>query len=68
MIRISPCSRRFDIFFLVKFVVKYSLGTYLMREDNAPVFLAVVLLFYVHGKHLRSCRDGQLTRPIPLLS
>ena len=22
---------------------------------------AVVLLFYVHGKHLRSCRDGQLT-------
>ena len=23
----------------------------------------VVLLFYVHGKHLRSCRDGQLTLP-----
>ena len=22
---------------------------------------AVVLLFYVHGKHLKSCRDGQLT-------
>ena len=21
----------------------------------------VVLLFYVHGKHLRSCREGQLT-------
>ena len=21
----------------------------------------VVLLFYVHGKHLRSCRDSQLT-------
>ena len=21
----------------------------------------VVLLFYVHGKHLRSCRDGHLT-------
>ena len=21
----------------------------------------VVLLFYVHDKHLRSCRDGQLT-------
>ena len=20
-----------------------------------------VFLFYVHGKHLRSCRDGQLT-------
>ena len=21
----------------------------------------VALLFYVHGKHLRSCQDGQLT-------
>ena len=30
-----------------------------------PVFwwflVVVVLLFYIHGKHLRSCRDGQLT-------
>ena len=25
------------------------------------VIVVVVLLFYVHGKHLRSCRDGQLT-------
>ena len=25
--------------------------------------VVVVLLFYVHGKHLRSCRDGQLTLP-----
>ena len=24
-------------------------------------FVVAVLLFYVHGKHLRSCRDGQLT-------
>ena len=23
--------------------------------------VAAVLLFYVHGKHLRSCRDSQLT-------
>ena len=23
--------------------------------------VAVVFLFYVHGKHLGSCRDGQLT-------
>ena len=22
--------------------------------------VVVVLLFHVHGKHLRSCRDGQL--------
>ena len=24
-------------------------------------FFLIVLLFYVHGKHLRSCRNGQLT-------
>ena len=34
---------------------------------RVPLFLwhrkgtVVALLFYVHGKHLRSCRDGQLT-------
>ena len=27
------------------------------------VVVVVVLLFYVHGKHIRSCRDGQLTLP-----
>ena len=27
----------------------------------AVVVVVVALLFYVHGKHLRSCRDGQLT-------
>ena len=25
--------------------------------------VVVVLLFYVHGKHLRSCQDGQLISP-----
>ena len=25
------------------------------------VVVVVAMLFYVHGKHLRSCRDGQLT-------
>ena len=25
------------------------------------VVVVVVVLFYVHGKHLSSCRDGQLT-------
>ena len=25
------------------------------------VVVVVVLLFFVHGKHPRSCRDGQLT-------
>ena len=33
------------------------------RQRNVITFFVVVvaLLFYVHGKHLRSCRDGQLT-------
>ena len=43
----------------------------LSREDQVPlicpllqqyvVVVVVVLLFYVYGKHLKSCRDGQLT-------
>ena len=39
-----------------------------MVLDKLPVpgrptiwMIVVALLFYVHGKHLRSCRDGQLT-------
>ena len=28
---------------------------------SVRIVVVVVLLFYVHGKHLRSCRDGQLT-------
>ena len=30
-------------------------------RGSKKIFVFVVLLFYVHGKHLRSCRDGQLT-------
>ena len=37
-------------------ITSASQGTPLRR-----VVVAVALLFYVHGKHLRSCRDGQLT-------
>ena len=32
-----------------------------IRPTDLPCGWLVVLLFYVHGKHLRSCRDGQLT-------
>ena len=32
-----------------------------MSPPGGPGMVIVVLLFYVHGKHLRSCRDGQLT-------
>ena len=39
--------------------------TVLLSPELAPAAetkpSVVVLLFYVHGKHLRSCRDGQLT-------
>ena len=37
--------------------------TFILLDRSKVVTLAVVvvLLFYVHGKHLRSCRDGQLT-------
>ena len=33
------------------------------KADAGDVFdfVVVVALFYVHGKHLRPCRDGQLT-------
>ena len=31
------------------------------KEAMGSVVVVVALLFYVHGKHLRSCRDGQLT-------
>ena len=27
-------------------------------QSYAKFVVVVVLLFYVHGKHLRSCRDG----------
>ena len=28
---------------------------------GVAVVVVLALLFYVHGKHLRSCEDGQLT-------
>ena len=38
---------------------------HLVSEIYFEIFVVVVvvvaMLFYVHGKHLRSCRDGQLT-------
>ena len=32
-----------------------------VRYAICIIVVVVVLLFYVYGKHLRSCRDGQLT-------
>ena len=39
---------------------KYKSVIKMSTTGRQPVVF-VVLLFYVHGKHLRSCRDGQLT-------
>ena len=33
----------------------------LLSSLSGQLVVVVALLFYVHGKHLRSCRDGQLT-------
>ena len=30
-------------------------------ERFVAVVVVVLMLFYVHGKHLRSCQNGQLT-------
>ena len=32
----------------------------LKNTRKAEFVVVVVLLFYIHGKHLRSCQDGQL--------
>ena len=37
------------------------LSLFLLSHTLTLKVVVVVLLFYVHGKHLRSCRDGQLT-------
>ena len=34
-----------------------------LYECTGRAIAVVDLLFYIHGKHLRSCRDGQLTKP-----
>ena len=36
-------------------------GSLVFICQHFVVAVVVALLFYVHGKHLRSCRDGQLT-------
>ena len=33
----------------------------LYSASRVLIVVVVALLFYVHDKHLRSCRDGQLT-------
>ena len=39
-------------------VIDFSCGQHILPGE---LLLVVALLFNVHSKHLRSCRDGQLT-------
>ena len=43
------------------YILELLSGIFLYYEFQSSVVVVVALLFYVHGKHLRSCRDGQLT-------
>ena len=38
-----------------------SIAMFIQLYIVSVVVVVVMLLFYVHGKHLRSFRDGQLT-------
>ena len=40
--------------------------TFHLLNKGVRFVAVVVLLFYVHGKHLRSCRDGRASKFIPL--
>ena len=39
----------------------FGLFTQVSGSGHLGPLVVVVFLFYIHGKHLRSCRDGQLT-------
>ena len=41
--------------------VRAAVACVILERISGLVVVVVALLFYVHGKHLRSCRDGQLT-------
>ena len=52
--------KRDCVLVLHTFTASYMYVTMYYRVPDKKV-IVVVLLFYVHGKHIRSCRDGQLT-------
>ena len=47
--------------FLLKNYKKLYCKSFLLFFSAKDFVVVVALLFYVHGKHLRSCRDDQLT-------
>ena len=56
-----------DYFISLELLFTFAQGCSYESEVNCflklvvTVVVVVVLLFYVHGKHLRSCRNGQFT-------
>ena len=60
----SPLFQRFTYKFpqnaIHSFLGVIVCNKYLFSAASQFVVIVVELLFYVHGKHLRSCPDGQL--------
>ena len=48
-------------FYFRDFTTIFHILNFVLNVNICGVVVVVVLLFYVHGKHLRSCRDGHLT-------
>ena len=53
-------SQELEVWFLSHVWCAALMGQYAIFSKWLPK-VVVVLLFYIHSKHLRSCRDGQLT-------
>ena len=52
--------KRFSLVFEIR-CYRRLLSAVKLGVDGRVVYVCCLLLFNVHGKHLRSCRDGQLT-------
>ena len=52
-LELTPCSGQRNVLISLACVIVYLY--------DVKCVVVVALLFYIHSKHLRSCRDGQLT-------
>ena len=58
----APCPIMWPDYVSLSFIEEHSYQNWnTTTYTTSQRVVVVVLLFYVHGKHLRSCRDGQLT-------
>ena len=59
--QVYPCYNAVNLKFFNARAITLQLKCEGCRKTTDQLFVVVVvLLFYVHGKHLRSCQDGQL--------